>query len=366
MVGQSDRISSVRAGSVSFVGHDRSVEWFATCDKTRALLAENGAFTAASNVGCFLFPSLDAALLEITGLLADREREVSGARNTIAIAAGLDPSLELVGKSMSALTLTVQMRPREDWSNDVAWVAKDKNSLLFALLALDDRFSGEIHHWSKAEEAILAAGMRVPLITISFLLPRNPVRGQVSSFSIETYELANGCALVLLGERLRLQPRLAPFTMTSGELTACVDAVKLKIAETKAFAENEPTARKQIEAFEANLPAPFRARWEKGARRVVDRAIFYSKEIEGSWLVEELTTRLKLEHGEIETMSACRMGDERRQEWLRNRGQSSVEDAWQVRGTIHLASSAIGRLGADAIQKALAGASQAHEKAATI
>lgn len=392
---------------------DRSIAWFEACERVRAQLGaqaqSTGGAALSANAGCFLYPSIEAGLLELTELLADREREISGSRSLVAIGKGFDPSLDIVAQAMSAKSLTVQARPLGDWTGDLAWFAAEKTKLLFALIAEDDRFSGAIHELATTEAAILAAGVRVPLITLSFFGSRwvsaagvatstagaaggaAAAGGYFPSFAIRGVELASGAALFVVGERLRLAPKLAPYAMSETDLAATEAGIAIllgKPGDSSHAAGGRAADRTLIEEFEAKLAPPFQACWPRGASRVLDRAVLQTSAIDGSWLRDQLLAKFSAgtsgtgstgastgpsaankkidvdsspsSEAFIETLSGCRHNDERRQEWLRAREAGNSEAAWLIRGTLHISVNFLRTHGADKVHTALMALANEH------
>lgn len=297
-----------------------------------------------------MFPSIEAALTEIVFLLSDREREVGGVRNIIAYGQLQDPALDRMAKAISSTGIEAKPKRDAELLDAASWVPELKTKALVIAYAEDDRFTGRVHDTKATRAAVFADGMRVPVIAISFgsqdwrtTLPR--------PFEIRVYPLAatdpeSTAAIAILGERLRLDPRMAPLSMDPARLST-IESDLRSMAETicvtveNAASENEKR-RIEIESFEASVPATFQVWWPKGSARMLDRAIITSKDFDGSLVVEklraELSTSLKtnaekswLANG-LFSLSGCATNDERRQEWMRSRG----DNAWLIRGAIHI------------------------------
>lgn len=321
---------------------DPSLKWAEACDRLRRHIV--GLPTAA---GCFIFPSVEAALTEIAVLLADREREIGGERNIIIYASGQDPAIDRMAKTISSTGLDAKPKTAADWLQISTWLPDLKSKAILVAHAEDDRFTGRVHDTTMIESALFKEGMRVPVVTLCFgsgpdateawqlKLPR--------PYEIRVYPLAksSGAAVATVGERLRLEPRIAPLSMGSLHL----ELNPLRITDLSAVLpetrESESgRARYEVESFEAALPKPFQSWWPKGASRMLDRAIITSKEHDGSRVVELLRAQLSKQKSVTEQMldeglfslSGCAMNDERRQEWLRSRG----DDAWLIRGGVHI------------------------------
>ncbi len=295
--------------------------------------------------GLFLFPSLEAALIEVSLLVTERERELGGERTTIPYGHLQDPALDRMAKVLSSTGLDTRAKKDGELAQAAAWFPEMKPKTLLAAWAEDDRFTGRVHDVGPLRAVFFADGLRIPVISVNSgsldwrsTLPK--------PFEIRIYEVrlpaSSGASrasdqfatIVMAGERLRLEPRLAPLSMDSAKLSR----IEKLLLETQSFSD-QPNVRSEIENFEAALPTPFRAWWSVGENRRLDRVILTSSEHDGSFVIERLKTELvktgispSLFDAGVFSLSGCVMEDARRQEWLRSRG----EDAWAIRGSIHI------------------------------
>lgn len=297
--------------------------------------------------GLFLFPSLEAALIEISLLLTERERELGGERISIPYGHRQDPALDQMAKVLSSSGLDTRAKNDAELAQAATWFPEIKSKVLLAAWAEDDRFTGRVHDVDPIRAVFFADGLRVPIISLNSssldwrtTLPK--------TYEIRVYEIrlplsANAsrasdqfATLAIVGERLRLEPRLAPLSMDQATLSLIEN---LLLSDPGLLPGESAKDRAEIEAFEAMVPSPFRSCWKPGASRRLDRVIFTSPEDDGSFVIESLKSSLiaagvsspRLNAGMF-SLSGCTMNDERRQEWLRARG----EDAWAIRGTIHI------------------------------
>lgn len=327
---------------------DASIAWAKTCERLRAKVsdASGGALGFAKNAGLFLFPSLESALLELSLLLTERERELGGSKSIVAYGHLQDPALDLMAKTLSSVGLDIQPKSSAEMRNPAAWFAESKSKLLLGAWAEDDRFTGEVHPYGIDEASELRSlfftdGVRIPVLVLNS--GSHDWRASIPRpYEVRVHEVALGsgesAVVALAGERLRLEPRLAPYGMSRASLRRAEEVLSAAVGISN---------RETIEKFEASLPKPLTAWWPVGASRRWDRAIFGSSEHDGSWLIDQLrgpVTKSLVAKGLTEaealqkfqdgvfSLSGCLMHDERRQEWLRSRG----DDAWKIRGAVHV------------------------------
>lgn len=306
--------------------------------------------------GLFLFPSLEAALIEVSLLLTERERELGGERITVPYGQMQEPALDRMAKVLSSSGLDTRAKSAADLMQAATWLPEIKSKTLLAAWAEDDRFTGRVLDVRPIRTAFFAEGFRIPVISVNsgsqdwrLALP--------ASYEIRIYDVRLPSAtddvhaseyfatIAVVGERLRLEPRLAPLSMDAATLSRIerliIDDHTLSpsIHTAESLAVEDVRARAEIESFEAAVAPPFQPWWSPGENRRLDRVILTSAEHDGSFVVGRLKAALVasgvsagLIDSGIFSLSGCVMEDERRQEWLRTRG----EDAWAIRGSVHI------------------------------
>lgn len=327
------------------VSADPSLKWAETCDRFRSQI-----IGLPLNAGCFVFPSIEAALTEIAVLLADREREVGGERNLIVYGQLEDPAIDRMAKTISSTGLEAKPKTEAEWLQIESWLPEIKSKAILIAHAEDDRFTGRVYDTTARRAALFKDGLRIPVVTLCFSSGLETSAWRLSlprPFEIRVYPLqgddSNGspAAIAIVGERLRLEPRMAPISMDPlrlGQIEEFLLANSTFIpVAPDMHALETAKARHEIESFEAALPSGYQPWWPKGSSRMLDRAIVTSKEFDGSFAIEQIRSKLsKVPPGLVNrglfALSGCAMNDERRQEWLRSRG----DDAWLIRGAIHI------------------------------
>lgn len=324
---------------------DVSTAWHQVCD---AIRTQASGLSPANAV--WVFPSLESALIEISGLLADRERETGGIRNVAVYPRFNDPALEAMASTLSSAGLDIRALSEEEFADAGTWVSALKSSCLLAAVCDNDRFTGQIRKVDGVIDAVFAAGNKLPCVRISFESLAYQVT-KPKSFELFLNVQTDGVAVVVVGDRFRLIPRLAPYSMTHASLR------EFRLVHSRSAGKID---RNKVEELEANLPSGFRPMFSAGEPRLLDRAIWIVETIDGSYLRDRIlqiverdfqTQKQIIETG-LATLSGCwgadadlfnnfAIADERRQEWLRGRGMQPLE----IRGTMILSSHAIEELG---------------------
>lgn len=286
-----------------------------------------------------MYPSVEAALTEISLLLTERERELGGLKTSVVYGHFQDPALDHMAKTLSSAGLDTRAKKSSELSDAAAWFPEVKPKTLLVAYAEDDRFTGEVYDVAAFRDLLFSDGVRIPVLSVCFgatewreTLPR--------PFEVRMYDVRvidnEFVTILIAGERLRLEPRMAPLSLSESRLKRIERA--LVGGELRARPDTLKD-RLDIETFEAGLPEPFQPKWSKGASRLLDRAIVSTEAHDGSWILEKLKLKLQAQRVDLElieaglfSLSGCTMNDERRQEWLRSRGQ----DPWLTRGTIHI------------------------------
>lgn len=316
--------------------------------------------------GVFLYSSIEAALTEISLLLTERERELGGSKTSVVYGHLQDPALDRMARTLSSVGLDTRAKKNSELSDVASWFSEMKPKTLLIAFAEDDRFTGQVYDVAPVRTAAFADGVRVPVLSVCFggaswreSLPR-PFEVRIYDLRVVDNEFVS---VAIAGERLRLEPRMAPLSLSESRL-ARIEKVLVDDHVLNPVVGSPPDfhaaelqrARQDIEAFEAALPPGFRPRWAAGESRLLDRAIFANVDHDGSWLIDQIKPKLlalKVPASLIEaglfSLSGCTMNDERRQEWLRSRG----EDAWATRGTLHVSLDLVRALNPDAWPKVL-------------
>lgn len=342
---------------MSQVADDLSVAWHQACDQVRSQLP-----SLSTGHQVWLFPSLEAALLEISQVLLDRNSEMGGLKQQVLLVRGQDPSLDVLASTVSSSGFDVRFCSIDEFLVPATVFDPIKSELLYVAYSSDSRFTGESFEFSSVAGHIQNSGSKVSVIRVGFeqKLDESIKPGP---WEIVVRVLWGGAAIVLLGERLRVLPKIAPYLMARSFLEDVVRSVST-LGHSK-------SSRRSIESFEANLPRPFRPLHIVGAPRVLDRAVFTSQEFDGSYVRDELLAALSDQNGlrpdEIATTSGCwsaeenfKRTDERRFEWFRKNRRVWQNDL-DVRGTVHISYPAIERIGSDRVLASLRSIISSHK-----
>lgn len=286
-------------------------------------------------------------------MLFDRERELGGTKSILFYGAQQDPAFESVAKILSGVGLDAKPLDEAELLTSEAWLKADAAKALLIAVAESDRFNGKVQDLTALRTNRSALAPKTPLLVLSAATVVSGYRKpEPQEVRIHEIFLNNGSsvAAAFIGDRLRFEPRLAPISFSTADLEATMryieslpsaldpaaqDASALEAASTK--------NRIEIESFESALPAAYQAYWPKGSPRLLDRAIFTSKDHDGSWTVDRIIKILTANGIEealakrgLYTLSGCAMNDERRQEWLRARGDDELKIRGQVQISLEL------------------------------
>jgi len=191
---------------------DVSSAWYQVCDEIRS---QTTGLTPANAV--WIFPSLESALIEVSFLLADREREMGGVRNVAVYPRSCDPALESMASYLSSAGLDIRALSEKDFADSGVWLPPVKASCLLVALTENDRFNGRVRNVDGVLDAVSASGNKLPCLRVSFeSLAYEKLKPK--PFEIFINVQVNGAAVVLMGDRFRLNPRMAPFSMTQASL----------------------------------------------------------------------------------------------------------------------------------------------------
>lgn len=333
---------------------DSSVAWYQVCDEIRSQITGLPQSNAV-----WILPSLEAALIEISSLLADRERETGGNRNAVVYPRAIDPALETMASTLSSAGLDMKSLSDSDFSDPGIWFPNLKAKCLLVAVFENDRFFGRVHAKNAVIDAVISAGNKVPLVRVSFE-SKNYRSSLPRSYEILVNVQASGAAVVVIGDRFRVLPRIAPFSMSRNSLRDFQQDLSSSVGVID---------RTIIEEFEANLPPNCRVIHAVGAARMLDRSVWTVPSRDGSFVRDRVLDIVARDFANLKstvsaglsTLSGCfgadsdlMVSDERRQEWLRARGFPALE----IRGTMILSSHGLQSLGPPAWLKVLAEATQ--------
>ncbi len=289
-------------------------------------------------------------------MLADRERETGGVRNVAVYPRSSDPALESMASHLSSTGLDIRALSENEFADSGTWVPAVKASCLLVAIVDNDRFTGRVRNVAGVMDSVFAPGNKLPCLRISFESLAYE-KTKPKSFEIFINVQVSGAAVVLMGDRFRLNPRMAPFSMSHASLSEFM-SVRARSAGT--------LDRTKVEAFEAILPPSFRPVFSPGDSRLLDRAIWIADGVDGSFLRDRILQIVSRDFNSLKqvvdtglgTLSGCwgadadllndfAIADERRQDWLRARGMDPLD----LRGTMILSSRAIEAIEFSAWQK---------------
>jgi hypothetical protein len=123
---------------MSQVADDLSVAWHQACDQIRSQLP-----SLSTSHQVWLLPSLEAALLEISQVLLDRNSEMGGPKQQVLLVRGQDPSFEVLASTISSSGFGVRFCSIDDFLQPATIFDPIKSDLLYVAYSSDSRFTGE-------------------------------------------------------------------------------------------------------------------------------------------------------------------------------------------------------------------------------
>lgn len=280
--------------------------WRALSDEYRSALG----FAAEPGVQVQVYAGYQHALHEATHGLA----RLFSHKRSIALVEPAEPAI-----AQLAVTFAEDTYNLRHWS-EATVDSIDAGDLAFVLFSDDDPVTGRLYDHSRLIAAI--KDQRVFRIHVSHSEHR--FAGEVSRpapFEARILSLSPERAVLVAGERFRVQPQLAPMLPWKSHGPAVEHLARVSKA-----ADDERKSR--ILDFESRLPQGFRAYFSAGERRVFDRAVIVAEGVDGFAVIDELA--LGLNHkltpagtdGDLETTSPCRWNHPRFTDWLLKRGES--------------------------------------------
>lgn len=241
-------------------------------------------------------------------------------KKTIAVISGVDPAFNSVAVEFSQEGFIVKSITPAESAKAETW-APLMDELLFVLTCDDDPITGRRYPF----ESSTFVGKRVFRLHVSHEAHRWEAPKRPDPFVAQIWSLAPDRALMVAGERCKLEPQLAPTLFWKSE-------TDVNITESlNAHSVEELTKiRASVLEFEADLPAGFCAYFKPGEQRIFDRTVLYHSDFDGSAVIDELSSTLQIplnrpgEDSSLESTSACRWESPRFNDWLLSRGETDA------------------------------------------
>jgi hypothetical protein len=273
-----------------------------------------------------IYAGVGHAVSEITKSLA----KLYTHKKTIAVIDGVDPTFNRVSVAFSEEGFVVKNMSVTEANAPETW-APLMDDLLFVLISDDDPITGRLYPF----EAGPFNGKRIFRIHVSHEAHRQSTLKRPDPFVVNILSLTTDRALMVAGERVKIEPQFAPSLHWLPETNEAI-AKKLGTRENA-------MAATEVGEFEATLPAGFRAYFSRTESRLFDRTVIYHPDFDGSAVIDELSQTLQVslarpgESSLLETTSACRWESPRFNDWLLARGETEAT----TRGLIVISSSLI-------------------------
>ncbi len=257
-----------------------------------------------------IYGGVGHAISEVTKALA----KLYTHKKMIAVIEGVDPTFSKVAVAFSEEGFIVKNISVTDSTRTETWKPL-MDELLFVLTSVDDPVTGRLYPF----EAAAFSGQRVIRIHVSHEAHRHEPMKRPDPFVANILSLTPDRALMVAGERVKVDPQIAPSLHWVPESVDVVrENLKLQTADL----------RFDVTEFEGHLPAGFRAYFKADESRLFDRTVIYHPDFDGSAVIGELSKTMQIqisgpgETSALETTSACRWESPRFNEWLLARGET--------------------------------------------
>lgn len=293
--------------------------WRALSEEFRSALG----FAADPGVQVQVYAGYQHALHEATHGMA----RLFSHKRSIALVEPAEPANARLAVTFAEDTYNIR-----HW-NEASIDTIDASDIAFVLFSDDDPVTGRLYDHSRLIAAI--KDQRLFRVHISHAEHRfNDEVPRPAPFEARILSLSPERAVLIAGERFRVQPQLAPMLPWKSHGSATEHLARVPKA-----AHDEHKTR--ILEFESRLPKGFRPYFAADDARVFDRAVLIAEGVDGSAVIDEVARGLghKLtpagSDSELETTSPCRWNHPRFVDWLLKRGETEEG----IRGLIILAPS---------------------------
>lgn len=289
--------------------------WYAVSNQIRAALSFHD---PALHVHAYA--GFQHALFEVTQGLA----KLYSHKKTIAVIEPSEPALQQITVDFSQDSFTVVSLSRSDLLDPMVKLRPVLGDLLFVLVSEDDPVTGRLHNLAPLDAALI--DQRVFRVKLSHADFRTQTVLRPASFEARILSFAPAFAVVVGGERVRIQPQLAP--RLHWQLATWNDQV---LPTNVGVTPNTQL----IEGFEQLIStralageSQFRTYFNAGESRVFDRAVLIAKGLDGSAVIDALAQSLRLGlpsvgvDSPLDTTSPCRWNTPRFLDWLLLCGES--------------------------------------------
>jgi hypothetical protein len=289
--------------------------WWRTCDVYREAVAQAYPALKDPALNIQVYPGLPFALKEIGLSLS----ELLLTKKTIVLVSDGEPEFENLAVFFSERGFQTLILTLAEFNKPGEWYTPIASDVLFVMYSKDHPITGEMYDLTAGLEGLKAA--RTHRIAISHFTHRFIPLLRPLPFELNLLSISSEVAVMVAGERGRIKPLLVD------QLSwAMPDRTEIQKGLTQTDDETKSLRREAIENFEAALPAGFRAWFAPGAKRALDRAVFFHEHFDGSAVIELLSQKMAIGlakpglAGLLETTSQCRWNQPRLGEWLEQQG----------------------------------------------
>lgn len=278
-----------------------------------------------------IYAGVGHAVSEITKALA----KLYTHKKTIAVIEGVDPTFTKVSVAFSEDGYNVKSLKVAEAQQAETW-APLMDDLLFVLTCDDDPVTGRLYPFETGP----FAGKRVFRLHVSHEAHRSQEIKRPEPFVANILSLTPERALMVAGERVKIEPQFAPSLHWPVETPE-----QIALAMGRPNPQIASPSQADVTEFESNLPAGFKAYFAPTDARLFDRIVIYHPDFDGSAVIDELSKTLQVplkapgEPSLLETTSACRWESPRFNDWLLERGETDAT----TRGLVVISSALIAK-----------------------
>jgi hypothetical protein len=260
-----------------------------------------------------IYAGVGHAVSEVTKALA----KLYTHKKMIAVIEGVDPTFNKVAVAFSEEGFIVKSMSVTEATRAETWTPL-MDELLFVLTSVDDPVTGRLYPL----ESAAFTGKRIVRIHVSHEAHRHEPMKRPDPFVANILSLTPDRALMVAGERVKIEPQIAPSLHWIPESLESLDDIR------KNLRSQSTDFRSDVIKFESDLPSGFRAYFKADDERLFDRTVIYHPDFDGSAVIDELSQTMQIQiarPGEVsplETTSACRWESPRFNEWLLSRGET--------------------------------------------
>lgn len=264
-------------------------------------------WSVASDVSVRVYSDLPAAVYEV----AQGTAQFLSHKRSLAFIKGQTFAIQPLLPYFYKEAYQIQILSHQGLADMKTWVENLKKDTLFVLFCEDHPVTGEKYPWQEMDA--LLNEKRIFSVRISHN-SHFVEEQEILPYSIRICSYSQKMAVAFCGNKFKSPPLIAPAGYWGS------DELKKEVLSLERKKQDD---KKLVTQFETNLPEGFH-RFINHEQRVYDRAVIYSKDVNGEAVQQYISTALNLPMNApgaealIETTSLCRWG-----------GTKGFDDWWE-------------------------------------